>query len=368
MIYFGVFATILSHVVASLYMQKQKYNKLVTAGFWILYAVLAVCITLFAPNIILGFFIFLVLHLITFYITSVGSVGENTFLFLTYANSFCIYIGVRSVLTAILGDKFYLHFIAFGVLVLIHIFLYKILVPTYNKAKAFFSSGWWKLNIILILFLIQFVTQYAFKIVDKNSANELIFDFAVFTIIFYSTLDLLFNSVRDVAEKNEKAIENDELKHVAYIDALTSMQNRSAYVRFIKRQVLNHKNNSGTSFSFVIMDVDDFKHINDTKGHAAGDEILRQVGTFLTEYFEPFNCESFRIGGDEFVLLLEDMSLPDVEEQMKKMNEELFAKIGVTVSCGCTDVDFDKSKPFDSALKTADKIMYNNKQKKKSQA
>ena len=179
---------------------------------------------------------------------------------------------------------------------------------------------------------------------------------------------MLFNSVRDVAEKNEKAIENDELKHVAYIDALTSMQNRSAYVRFIKRQVLNHKNNSGTSFSFVIMDVDDFKHINDTKGHAAGDEILRQVGTFLTEYFEPFNCESFRIGGDEFVLLLEDMSLPDVEEQMKKMNEELFAKIGVTVSCGCTDVDFDKSKPFDSALKTADKIMYNNKQKKKAQS
>lgn len=361
----GIVMTILSHVAAGLYMQKLKYNKFITACFWIAYAVAVMCPVLLGKNVVIGFFVFFVLHFIVFYLTTEGSIGENTFLFLTYANSFCICIGATCMLSAYLGDSKFLLVYEIGILLLIHIFLYKVLIPTYRKSKVFFPSGWWKLNIVLVLFLAQFLNQYAFKIVDKNSANDLLFNFVMFSIIFYSILIILFNLVRDVAEKNKKTIENDELKNIAYIDALTNIKNRTAYEKYAKKQIIKHRKNTDAKISFVILDIDGFKNINDTKGHAAGDEILKQVAEFINQYFESFNCESFRIGGDEFVLLLDKMPLSEVEEQIEKMNKDMGVSIGVTMSYGCSEVDFNNPKPFNDALTTADRIMYSNKQQKK---
>ena len=104
-------------------------------------------------------------------------------------------------------------------------------------------------------------------------------------------------------------------------------------------------------------------NINDTKGHAAGDEILKQVGTVITKFFEPYKCECFRLGGDEFVLLVEDIQVSYVENLIVKLNEELFDLNNITLSHGCSDVDFSNAKPFQVALKTADAIMYSNKEK-----
>ena len=349
-------------------MGKQKYGKLVTACFWGAYAIFVMCITLLEKNAAFGFFAFFIPHFMIFYITTIGSFGEKIFLFLTYANSFCIYIGANCILSAFWGDNKYLQVFATGILILIHIFLYKCLIPTYKRSKVFFSSGWLKLNIVLILFLMQFLNQYAFKIVDKKAAIELICDFVIFSVIFYFTLILLFSLVKDVAEINKKTIENDELKSVAYVDTLTGLKNRTAYAKFIRKQVSNYKNNCGKNLFFVMLDIDEFKNINDVRGHAAGDEILKKVGEFISTYFESFKCESFRIGGDEFVLLVEEVALADIEEQVRKMNEGLLESVGVTLSYGCSDVDYNNLKPFDVALKTADKIMYTNKQQKKIQS
>jgi diguanylate cyclase (GGDEF)-like protein len=226
---------------------------------------------------------------------------------------------------------------------------------------VFFSSGWWKLNVILVFFFIQFLNQYAFSI-DMNNASNIVFDFVIFSIIFYLTLILIFDLVKDSAEMNKKTYENDELKNVAYIDVLTNMQNRAAYEKFVRRQVIKHRNNAGAIFIFVMLDINGFKNINDTRGHVAGDKILKQVGMVITEYFESYNCESFRFGGDEFVVLIEDMQLSDVENLIVKLNEVLFNLHNITLSYGCSEVDFNNTKPFHVALKTADAIMYSNKE------
>ena len=353
--------TILSHIIAALYLQKQKYKKLVTACFWGAYAIFAACIMVFQENVMYGFFSLLFMHAVIFFITTIGSLGEKTFLFLTYSNSFCICIGANLILSDHLSNNAHISVYGIGIVVLMHLFLYKILLPSYQKARVFFSSGWWKLNVILVFFFIQFLNQYAFSI-DMSNARNIVFDFVIFSIIFYLTLILIFNLVKDSAEMNKKTYENDELKNVAYIDALTNMQNRSAYEKFTRRQVLNHRKNTGTSFIFVILDINDFKKINDTKGHAAGDEILKQVGTFINEYFESYNCESYRFGGDEFVLLMKDIQLSYVENLIVKLNEELFNFNNITLSHGCAEVDFNNPNPFHVALKTADAIMYSNKE------
>ena len=353
--------TILSHIIAALYLQKQKYKKLVTACFWGAYAIFAVCIMVFQENVMYGFFSLLFMHAVIFFITTIGPLGEKTFLFLTYSNSFCICIGANLILSDLLSNNAHMSVYGIGIVVLMHLFLYKSLLPSYQKARVFFSSGWWKLNVILVFFFIQFLNQYAFNI-DMSNARDIVFDFVIFSIIFYLTLILIFNLVKDSAEMNKKTYENDELKNVAYIDALTNMQNRSAYEKFTRRQVLNHRKNAGTSFIFVILDINGFKNINDTKGHAAGDEILKQVGTFINEYFERYNCESYRFGGDEFVLLMKDIQLSYVENLIVKLNEELFNFNNITLSHGCSEVDFNNTNPFHVALKTADAIMYSNKE------
>lgn len=366
MTYIGMATTILSHIVAALYIQKQKYSKLVTACSWSAYAIFSVCIMLFEKDVLYGFYTMLFMQFFIFYITSIGSAAEKTFLFLTYANSFCICIGVNLILSAFLQGNSYLQIYTITILVLMHIFLYKILVPIYRKSKIFFCSGWWKLNIILVFFLIQFLNQYAFSVVDILSAKKLVFDFVVFSIIFYFTLILIFDSVKDTAEKNRKTYENDELKSIAYIDILTNMQNRSAYMKFTKRQLLNHRHNKGAGFLLVMLDIDGFKKINDTKGHAAGDEVLKCVGAVINKHALSFNCQSFRIGGDEFVLLFENRQISDVEKLMHKMNQELFNLNKITLSYGYSEVDFSNTKPFETAFKKADAIMYSNKQQNKT--
>ena len=354
--------TILSHIIAALYLQRHKYKKLVTACFWGVYAIFAVCIMVFQENEMCGFYSLLFMHAVIFFVTTIGSLGEKTFLFLTYSNSFCIYIGANLILSDILSNSAHMSVYGIGMVVLMHLFLYKILLPGYQKARVFFSSGWWKLNVILVFFFIQFLNQYAFSI-DMSNARDKVFDFVIFSIIFYLTLILIFDLVKDSAEMNKKTYENDELKNLAYIDSLTNMQNRAAYERFTRKQVLKNRKNIGASFVFVLLDINGFKSINDTKGHAAGDKILKQVGTFINEYFECYNCESFRYGGDEFILLMEEMQLSDVENLIVKFDEELFKLNNTTLSYGCAEVDYDDTKPFHVALKKADAIMYSNKER-----
>jgi diguanylate cyclase (GGDEF)-like protein len=354
--------TILSHIVAGLYLQRQKYNKLVTACFWAAYAILSACIILFCENAKYGFFGLFFAHAVVFFITTIGSMGEKLFLFLTYSNSFCICIGANLILSAFSDNSYYVFIYPIGIVILMHVFLYKFLLPSYKKSRDFFPSGWWKLNIVLVLFFIQFLNQYAFS-VDTSNVRDVIFDFVIFSIIFYLTLILIFNLIRDSAEANKKTHENYKLKNIAYIDSLTNMQNRAAYESFTEKQVLNHRKNTGASFIFVILDINGFKNINDTKGHAEGDKILKQVSNVITNYFESYKCESFRFGGDEFVLLIEDIQLSYVENLIVKLNEELFKLNNTTLSHGCAEVDFDNAKPFLVALKTADAIMYSNKER-----
>ena len=191
--------TILSHIIEALYLQKHKYKKLVTACFWGAYAIFAACIMVFQENVMYGFFGLLFMHAVIFFITTIGPLGEKIFLFLTYSNSFCICIAANLILSDLLSNNAHMSVYGIGIVVLMHLFLYKSLLPSYQKARVFFSSGWWKLNVILVFFFIQFLNQYAFSI-DMSNARNIVFDFVIFSIIFYLTLILIFNLIKDSAE------------------------------------------------------------------------------------------------------------------------------------------------------------------------
>jgi diguanylate cyclase (GGDEF)-like protein/PAS domain S-box-containing protein len=98
----------------------------------------------------------------------------------------------------------------------------------------------------------------------------------------------------------------DELTHQAHHDPLTGLPNRRAFESRLRRAVQSAKE-LGSRHALLYFDLDHFKPVNDTAGHAAGDELLRQLAKLLRGQLRESDALA-RLGGDEFAVLLEDAS------------------------------------------------------------
>ncbi|GAA0849281.1 hypothetical protein GCM10009113_28620 [Marinobacter szutsaonensis] len=171
-------------------------------------------------------------------------------------------------------------------------------------------------------------------------------------------------SLRDLTQL--KAAQS-ELHRLAFYDPLTGLANRQLF-----RDRLNHVvrrcRRSGDSAALMFLDLDGFKRINDTLGHDAGDELLRQVAYWLEGCVREEDSVA-RLGGDEFVVLLSRISGPDAAGkvadtilrrlcQRVRLNDH---EVGVTVSIGITMMPQD-SEDSGTLMKYADLAMYRAKE------
>ncbi|NMC49696.1 MAG: GGDEF domain-containing protein [Desulfovibrio sp.] len=120
-----------------------------------------------------------------------------------------------------------------------------------------------------------------------------------------------------------------ELAHLSEHDHLTGLFNRAAFERTLAAQ-LERACRNGTSLSLAILDLDDFKAINDTHGHLCGDEVLRRVGGVLSEAKRTYDFAA-RIGGEEFALLLPGLGLTRSEIVIRRV---LSGVAGLRMDCG----------------------------------
>ncbi len=95
---------------------------------------------------------------------------------------------------------------------------------------------------------------------------------------------------------------NAQLERLATTDGLTGLQNNRAFREFLNN-TLAQAGRSGAAVSLILLDVDRFKQYNDSFGHPAGDEVLKQVGRILREMTREADCAA-RYGGEEFILVL----------------------------------------------------------------
>lgn len=105
---------------------------------------------------------------------------------------------------------------------------------------------------------------------------------------------------------------NVQLTHAARHDALTGLPNRS-YLRELLRDQLKNGETTGERCSLLLIDLDRFKEVNDTLGHWAGDELLRQVGLRLGDLL-PNGAHPARLGGDEFGAIVSSTDRPKLSE------------------------------------------------------
>jgi diguanylate cyclase (GGDEF)-like protein/PAS domain S-box-containing protein len=156
-----------------------------------------------------------------------------------------------------------------------------------------------------------------------------------------------------------------ELERMAYLDPLTGIANRR-YAEISLNLTLNEYQRYAWPFGVILMDVDRFKEINDTRGHDAGDRVLKTVAATLTGCSRPFDVIS-RWGGDEFlavVKMVEGDELFRVAKKFCSLVERsdlslLGGDIQVTLSCGGAMVQPDDTQ--ESILNRADNSLYSSK-------
>ncbi|WP_372964145.1 diguanylate cyclase domain-containing protein [Marinobacter sp.] len=178
-------------------------------------------------------------------------------------------------------------------------------------------------------------------------------------------------ALRDTTHNLESKVaqRTEELHQLARIDALTGLNNRRGLDEAIASSI--HKSQrEGTGFGLIWLDIDYFKIINDTQGHQAGDEILRNVALCLETSVRPYDHLG-RWGGDEFVVLLspcDEQILEHIARRVRVCVERESAYTGypVTVSIGgyfCQPGD-----SLDTILHNADKALYIAKKQGRNRA
>ncbi|WP_372964770.1 EAL domain-containing protein [Marinobacter sp.] len=171
-------------------------------------------------------------------------------------------------------------------------------------------------------------------------------------------------SLRDLTQL--KAAQS-ELHRLAFYDPLTGLANRQLF-RDRLNHVVHRSRRSGEPAALMYLDLDGFKRINDTLGHDAGDELLRQVAEWLTGCVREEDSVA-RLGGDEFVVLLSRVSGADAagkvaESILRKLCQKMRLNehdVGITVSIGITLIPND-SEDVGTLMKYADLAMYRAKE------
>ena len=171
------------------------------------------------------------------------------------------------------------------------------------------------------------------------------------------------DSTDEVSASSQRTEENwAALERLALTDAVTGLYNRRAGEEAIAREAARSKR-AGSGLSLALLDLDNFKQVNDVHGHEAGDQVLAEVGRILRSSFRASDL-AIRWGGDEFLVVLPDVPLrgaTSFAERARMQVEALsFTGVGrVTLSAGVVEVGRKEDALL--ALRRADANLYDAK-------
>ena len=163
---------------------------------------------------------------------------------------------------------------------------------------------------------------------------------------------------------NDKKRQEIEYMYKARIDALTGINNREYTEILIKQYLEENQDNKGV---YVLIDIDDFKQINDTFGHIAGDEVLKRTAKAIKDTVGENDIVG-RFGGDEFVVFLKNCEdnkiaktkLSDIVKSIEHKYSEGKKSINVRCSAGAT-IATNSNCSLDELFKIADDNLYEAK-------
>lgn len=228
------------------------------------------------------------------------------------------------------------------------------------------NDGWASMAIatLAIYFLLIFSASFPKPLIERT---EYLIPYAVLSITIltvYVVFVLSLMQKKHLSDLNVQLTNEKKWHKIAYEDALTGLKNRMAYIEMINE--LEREKDEKDSIFAIMMDVDNFKHINDTLGHHFGDKMLQQTAQYLLFLFPKENFTVFRIGGDEFAVIAINMTDEEMADKLEYIANHSTAEVGCSISIGMCKIDPANNTALEVAFETADKRMYEQKQEKLS--
>lgn len=228
-----------------------------------------------------------------------------------------------------------------------------------GRADTIFSDMYLKLElgigVMVILLLAICIMVRRLIVVPLLHYNESIHQGRMFSVMGAAELQNLAITYNRVFEENKET--QRLIRHQAEHDALTDSLNRGSF-----EKLLQIYENGEKPFALLLIDVDTFKEVNDTYGHATGDAILKKVTRLLKQTFRSIDYVC-RIGGDEFAVIMADIEglhKEIVREKIQAVNKELTQESAdvpaVSLSVGIAFSD--REHPEEDIFKDADKALY----------
>ena len=207
----------------------------------------------------------------------------------------------------------------------------------------------------LLIVLTLGVITYILLLIPLKRSIEAINENKRIDVYGSKELNIVVKAYNEMFENNQK--QQKALQYEVSHDILTGISNRHEYTSICNRL-------AKSNVIYIIADVDKFKGINDTFGHAIGDQVLSEVARKLRETFLNHD-RVFRVGGDEFIIFVEDVSkerkkeleltLEDINNTFAQRHEYQGLTI-VSLSFGV--VEKDENMTFEDAYRRADKALY----------
>lgn len=200
---------------------------------------------------------------------------------------------------------------------------------------------------------------------ELKTTNEFIRNLSLLMMVFFGIIIIFY-----FISRNSTLLKHASLQKKADMDLLTELNNKIVTEQKIKEYM---EENTGEQALLFVFDIDNFKKINDTRGHAFGDEVLRSIGMRLKSEFRASDIIG-RTGGDEFMLFLKNIKDESIllkeSVRVAKLFENFqggqYTKYSVTASIGCAVYPRD-AEDFEELYKAADKGLYKAKQRGKNQ-
>jgi diguanylate cyclase (GGDEF)-like protein/PAS domain S-box-containing protein len=228
--------------------------------------------------------------------------------------------------------------------------------PSFEKANEMINIAFKKGN-------------HRFEWEHKRQNNEVFPVEVLLTAIHFGETELLHVVLRDITERKKQ---EERLKYIAHYDVLTQLPNRVLLADHFQ-QAIAHCNRTHLLLAIVLLDLDDFKPVNDYYGHAVGDLLLIEVAKRIKSLLREEDTVS-RLGGDEFVVLLGEITSISAGKQLfERIHQSLSQAytidghtINISTSSGITFYPRDTG-DIDTLIRHADQAMYQAKLAGKNQ-
>jgi diguanylate cyclase (GGDEF)-like protein len=148
------------------------------------------------------------------------------------------------------------------------------------------------------------------------------------------------------------------VERAALVDSLTGLPNRPAFERRLSKE-WRRSERYNRALGMLLIDLDNFKQVNDTQGHAAGDAVLREVAAAISGRIRVSDMAA-RLGGDEFVVVCPETPLEGLKILARSLEERL-AEVSIAASVGYTEREPADEDP-EHFVERADAAMYRRKQ------